>query len=302
VSAAVALGLLLAICCAVIALLGFFFKLRGAVDAPAIQWRHPVRSTVALFQHRWWTLGVLVAMGAWVFHVAALALAPISLVQSVIAGGLVLLTPMADRVFGLKVRKRDWYGVAIAALGLALLAATLGDGAHEAHNDYDGGTLALYVGILTLGAAVACVSVMGDRGPRPGPVLALSAGLLWGGSDVAIKALSGSLADDGVLVVFTPEAATILVLSLIGLVVSARSLQLGPPVSVIALTTVAANIVTIAAGAAVFGEPLPDDTGSLVLRLAAFAAVITGAALTPGPAPPEEHPEPVHARPEPAPA
>src|SRR3954452_773326 len=93
VSASVAMGLLLALCCAVVALLGFLFKQRGAVGAPPVRWRAPVASTVALFQNRWWTLGILVAMAAWAFHVAALALAPISLVQSVIAGGLVLLTP-----------------------------------------------------------------------------------------------------------------------------------------------------------------------------------------------------------------
>ena len=72
-------------------------------------------------------------------------------------------------------------------------------------------------------------------------------------------------------------------LSLIGLVVSARSLQLGPTIAVIAITSAAANVVTIAAGPIVFSEPLPDGTGSLIARLAGFAAVIAGAVLTPGP-------------------
>jgi hypothetical protein len=100
VSVSVQLGLVLSVGCACVAILGFLFKQRGAADAPAVQWRHPVRSTVALFSNRWWTLGILVAIGAWVLHVAALSLAPISLVQATIAGGLVLLTPIADRVFG----------------------------------------------------------------------------------------------------------------------------------------------------------------------------------------------------------
>jgi hypothetical protein len=289
VTPAVALGLVLALCCAVIALLGFLFKQRGATDAPPIEWRRPVRSTWALFHHGWWTLGILVAMGAWVFHVGALALAPISLVQSVIAGGLVLLTPMADRLFGLQVGRREWIGVAITASGLALLAATLGDGADSAHNDFSGGTLALYAGVLTVGAILCCVVVNGDRW-RPGPVLALSAGLLWGASDVVIKAASGALGDDGPLVLFTPEAAAITALSLVGLVVSARSLQLGPPVAVIAITSAAANTVTIAAGPIVFDEPLPGDTLSLVLRVAAFAAIVAGAVLTPGPSVPPPAP------------
>jgi hypothetical protein len=301
VSASVALGLVLALCCAVIALLGFLFKQRGAVAAPAVRWRAPVRSTVALFANRWWTLGILVAMAAWVFHVAALALAPISLVQSVIAGGLVLLTPLADRVFGLEVSRREWIGVLVAGAGLALLAATLGDEARDAHGDYATATLVAYVGVLTA-AALACCAIPVRDAARLGPVLAVGAGLLWGGSDVTIKAASGGLAGDGLLVLLTPEALVITVLSLVGLVVSARSLQLGPPVAVIAITSAAANLVTIAAGPVVFGEPLPSDPAALVLRLVGFVAVVLGASLTPGPraeAGVEAHPE---AEPEPEPA
>ena len=72
-----------------------------------------------------------------------------------------------------------------------------------------------------------------------------------------------------------PFAFVILVLSLVGLLVSARSLQLGPVVAVIALTSATANALTIAAGPLVFGEPLPDGRGALIVRLAAFALVIT---------------------------
>jgi uncharacterized membrane protein len=282
VSPSVALGLLLALCCSVVALLGFLFKQRGAVNAPAVQWRHPVRSTGALFANRWWTLGIIVATAAWVFHVAALSLAPISLVQSVIAGGLVLLTPLASRVFKLAVTRRDWIGVAITAAGLALLAATLGNSGESAHRSFTALTLWLYVGILTIAALTACTAVLNDA-RRAGPVLALSAGLLWGASDVTIKAASGDLIDRWLLALLTPEAAVITILSLVGLVVSARSLQLGPAVAVIAITSAAANVVTIAAGPIVFSEPLPDGTLSLVTRLVGFTAVIVGAILTPGP-------------------
>jgi drug/metabolite transporter (DMT)-like permease len=287
VSASVALGLVLALCCAVVALLGFLFKQRGAAGAPAVDARHPVRSTVALFANRWWTLGIVVATAAWFFHVAALALAPISLVQATIAGGLVLLTPMADRFFGLPITRRDLVGVTITAAGLALLAATLGHSADSAHDDHRAATLVLYVGGLTLAALVCCARAGRSTG-HAGPVLAVAAGLLWGGSDVTIKAATPALADHGLLVLFTPLALTILVLSLVGLVVSARSLQLGPAVAVIAITSAAANVVTIAAGSIVFSEPQPADAGAVLLRVLAFAAVIAGSVVTPGPKPERE--------------
>jgi drug/metabolite transporter (DMT)-like permease len=282
----VQLGLVFALCSAFVQILGFLFKQRGAASAPPVQWRHPVASTVALFSNRWWTLGIVVAIGGWGFHVAGLALAPISLVQCVIAGGLAMLTIIADKLFGFTITRREWIGVALTAAGLAILAATLGDTGDSKHAGWEAGTLVLYTGALTVLALAACGTVQGDP-PRAGPVLGVAAGLLWGASDVSIKALSGRLGDLGLGVLVHPLALAILILSLVGLVVSARSLQLGPVVAVIAITTAVGNIVTIASGPIVFGEPMPDSTGGAVLRIAAFGLVCIAAALTPGPVDPD---------------
>jgi hypothetical protein len=288
-SVSVQIGLLFSIATAFASILGFLYKHRGAVGAPAVTWRHPLRSSIALFSNRWWTIGMAVAMGSWGLHVTALALAPITLVQTVIAGGLVLLTVVADRMFGFEVRRREWIGVALTAAGLAILAATLGgETTGSAHNDYGTGTLALYVGGLTVASGIAVL--VGDRvTAHAGLWFALAAGLQWGGSDVTIKALSGALGDDGVGVLASPLAAVILTLSLIGLVVSARSLQVGDAIPVIAVTSAAANLSTIASGLVVFGEPLPDGTFDAALRLGAFGLVISAAAMTRAPLPiPEE--------------
>src|SRR4051794_12796870 len=133
-------------------------------------------------------------MGGWGLHVAGLALAPISLVQSVIAGGLALLTVVADKLFGFTVTRREWVGVGLTALGLAILAATLGDTGASKHASWAVGTLVAYCAAL-IGAALACCAVVQGDPPRAGPVLAVAAGLLWGASDVSIKALSGRLGD-----------------------------------------------------------------------------------------------------------
>jgi hypothetical protein len=276
----VQIGLLLALATAFTSIVGFLYKHRGAVESPPVEWRSPIRTSLALFRSRWYVLGILVATGSWGLHVGALALAPISLVQSVIAGGLVLLTVVADRLFGFTVTRREWIGVAACALGLAFLAATLEGTGESDHSDYAAATLATYVAAsAALGLAVAS----GGWGrPRGGFALAISAGLLWGASDVSIKALSGQL-DSGALVLVHPLAAVIAVASLAGLIVSARSLQDGDAVPVIAGTSVAANLCTIASGPIVFGEPLPDDSVGFTLRILAFGLVIAAAALTPAP-------------------
>src|SRR5918999_5954551 len=137
-SLTVQIGLLFALATAFTSVLGFLLKHRGAGQAPPIEARRPVRTSLALFRARDYTIGIIVATASWGLHVAGLALAPISLVQSVIAGGLVLLTVLADRLFGFRVTRREWIGVALTAAGLAFLASTMGEGgASDAHSDYD---------------------------------------------------------------------------------------------------------------------------------------------------------------------
>jgi hypothetical protein len=276
-SLSVDLGLVLALLTAFGSVAGFLYKFRGARDAPAVDMRRPVASSVALFRSPLYSLGILIAMVSWGFHVGALSLAPISLVQTVIAGGLVLLTVVADRLFGIEVTRREWIGVGLTAAGLAFLAATLGNQGHGAESHYHSGTLAAYVGAL--GAVGLLLAVRSRRASA----LAVSAGLLWAASDTSIKALSGHLGHLGAGVLVHPLALVILVASLLGLLVSARSLQLGEAVPVIALTSAAANLTTIAAGPIVFSEPLPAGRLELVLRVLAFGLVITAAALTPPP-------------------
>jgi multidrug transporter EmrE-like cation transporter len=281
VTLGVQVGLVLALLTAFTSIVGFLYKHRGAVESPPVEARRPIRTSLALFRSPWYVLGIVVAMGSWGLHVAALSLAPISLVQSVIAGGLVLLTVVADRLFGFSVTRREWIGVALTAAGLAFLAATLEGTGDSAHNHYEPETLILYAGLAFTGGAVLA-RVAGDN-LRGGASLGAAAGLMWGASDVSIKALSGRLDDGAVAVLVHPLALFILVASLVGMAVSARSLQVGDAVPVIAVTSAAANVVTIAAGPIVFGEPLPDEPLALVVRLAAFALVITAAALTPPP-------------------
>jgi len=273
----VQLGLLCALLTALGSVLGFFLKHRGAIQAPPVQWRRPWTSTVALFRSPVYTIGCVVATTSWGFHVVALGLAPISVVQAVIAGGLVLITVVADRVFGHSVTRREWIGVALTAAGLAFLAATLEGTVDAAHADYGDPALFATVGAATIGGIVLAARGTG------GPALAVSAGLFWAASDITIKALSGKAEALGAGVLVHPFAVVIVVLSLVGLLVSARSLQLGPVVPVIALTSATANVLTIASGPAVFGEPLPEEPAALMIRLAAFALVIAAAAMTPPP-------------------
>jgi hypothetical protein len=93
-------GLALALACALATSVSFLLKQRGAVSAPPVRVRHPLRSATGLFRSRWFAVGWLVALAAWALHVGALALAPLSVVQAVLSAGLVFLAVLAERYFG----------------------------------------------------------------------------------------------------------------------------------------------------------------------------------------------------------
>ncbi len=104
------IGLILALGCALISGVALLCKHRGAVNAPDVALRSPLRSASALFRSRWWVIGFALAFFAWCLHVAALSMAPLSLVQAVIAGGLAMLAIPARRLFGIAVCRREMLG------------------------------------------------------------------------------------------------------------------------------------------------------------------------------------------------
>jgi hypothetical protein len=102
------LGLSFALVCALGTNLSALFKARGAVLARPIRARHPLRSATDLFRQRWFAIGWILALFAWGLHVEAIALAPLSLVQAVLSGGLVFLAVLAERFFGYHLGRRQW--------------------------------------------------------------------------------------------------------------------------------------------------------------------------------------------------
>jgi drug/metabolite transporter (DMT)-like permease len=277
------IGILLALLCALTTNLGFLLKHRGACAAPDVDFRRPIRSAIGLWKSRWFAIGMLVAAGAFALHVAALALAPLSLVQAVLSGGLVFLTVLADRVFGFKLGMRQWAGVAMTALGLALLAITLPHGG-DPHAGYSvAGMIGFEAGLLALGTLLVFSPKLGARHEHHGVLLGAAAGILFGVSDVAIKALTGSVGSAGALGLMSPWLLTCILASVIAFYASARGLQQGEAVSVITVTSAAANVSAISGGILVFGDPMPADTLGIVVQGLAFVLVIVAAALTPAP-------------------
>src|SRR3954468_6030719 len=185
------LGIFLALLCAVVTQLGFLYKHKGANEAAQVDMRHPLRSVKELFSSKWFAIGMAVATSAWFFHVAALAFAPMSVVQAVLSTGVVLLAVMAERIFGFKVGARQWIGVGMTAVGLLLLVITLpaSEGVSSAYSHT--GMIAFEAGMIAVGALLITGPSLGAPAHHHGAMLGAAAGTLFGVSDVAIKALTG---------------------------------------------------------------------------------------------------------------
>jgi drug/metabolite transporter (DMT)-like permease len=277
-------GLLLAGLSALVTQVGFLLRHRGAVEAPDVDVRHPLASTVALFRSKWWSIGYALAVVAYVGHVGALTLAAMSLVQAVLAGGLVVLGVVAERFFGFHLERRQWAGIILTAAGLAMLAVT-----GEARSGQDSADYSV-IAILVFEAALAALGVAlilscrsERRNSHNGVLLGLSAGLLFTTTHVSVKALSGKIDTTVAEVLLSPYLYLALLGGVVAFFASARSLQLGPAVPVIAVTSVAGNASAIPAGIVVFGDPVGSGTFEIVVRMLAFLLVIAAAALIPAP-------------------
>ena len=167
ITPAVGIGLFCALLSALGTNLSFLLKQRGAVEAPDVDMRHPVRSAVDLFRSRWWSIGWGVAAVAFALHVAALTLAPISVGQAVLAGGLVFLAVLAERFFGFELGRRQWMGIVLVAVSLTLLTVTGGGGSEGANSEYSLTGMIIFESVA-VGLGAAALPDPRDR-PHPRP-------------------------------------------------------------------------------------------------------------------------------------
>jgi hypothetical protein len=175
-------------------------------------------------------------------------------------------------------------GLFLTAAGLVLLGVTL-PSLHGTHSHFsDPAMISFEAGLFGLGGLFIMGPRMGGRVEHHGVMLAAAAGILFGVSDTAIKALTGITGAHGLMgLVLSPWLAVALLASVVAFYASARGLQDGDAVPVIAVTGTAANISGIAGGILVFGDPMAGSPLGLVLQALAFVLVLVASALMPAP-------------------
>ena len=272
-------GIGLAVAAALLTNLASLFKHRGCHRTAPVRLQEPLRSARNLASSPWFAAGWGIAALAWLIHVAALAMAPISIVQAVLAGGAVTLAVMAQRLFGDAVEPRQWLALLLGGAGLALLVLTVPHISGN-HSGFATGAMLGFEGGLAL---LAIGLALGHRSARLAQhsrvLLAAAAGVLFALAGVAIKGLTGA---EGIsLAVLGPWIVLTVIAGIGAQYAAAAALQGGGAIETIGLIGLVANAAQIIAGVLVFGDPLAASPIGLVLQGSAFAMVCASALLIP---------------------
>jgi hypothetical protein len=268
VKAGVAIGLGLAVVSTTLTNVAYLREHDAAAELPALSMRRPLHSVRLLLTDRSWLLGFAMESGGFALYAAALALAPLAVVQSIGAGGIGVLAYVSARVSRRRLGTRRLAGVSLATIGLVALAVSLG-------KNSGGGTNGAIAGILSWigGTAVLAVVVLliGRRTGRLATAMGIAGGLLFSIGDLSTK-----LATQG------GGRLAFVVTLIIGYTLGTSFLQLGyqrgAALTVAGLATLLTNALPIAAGTIVLNEPVPPGIlGGL--RIVAYVAVSTGAFL-----------------------
>ena len=245
---------------------GYLAQHGAARELPPLSLRAPIRSLRSLFSDLSWLAGFVVGILGWVFYIGALALAPISLVQGVSAGGIAVLAALARRR-GDPMTRFQSGAIVVATIGLGLLAISLAGGVTHAHGTRPA-DVAVWLAVLGIIAALASSSGLKLAA---GASLGIAAGLLYASGDIATKA--GTFGGAWALFFIAMLAAHGL-----AFVALQFGFQRGGALATAGTATLLTNALPIAAGIFLFNEHLPG--GPLgAIRAAAFGLVVAAAAV-----------------------
>jgi len=266
--ATIVLALVLALASAVLVNTAYLREHAAAGRLPRLSARRPLDSLRTLLGDRRWVAAFAMETTGFSLYVAALALAPLALVQSVGAGGIGLLAVGSARLGGRALSRREGAGTVVAVLGLLLLALSLIDGGTSGAR---GSAPAIALWLALTAAVAVLVIAAGPRVLGAGAACGIAGGLLFAVGDISTKVAT----QGGGRIAF---ALTLIAGYTAGTALLQLGYQRGAALAVAGVATLLTNALPIAAGTVLLHEGLPRGVLG-VLRVLAFAAVVVGAIL-----------------------
>lgn len=237
----------------------------GLATAPRIEPRRPLAAVAALLRSRRWVAGALLGYAGLGLELFALTALPLSTVQATIGAGLVVVAVLSRALGGAPLGRAAPLGAALAIAALVVLALVTPAAARPSPGPTPWALVAA-AAVVTGAAALAARLLPTATG------LALAAGLLYGMTSIAMAALAPMLAGTSPALAVAAAAVPIGVLVTAGGFLSfQRALQRGRPLPVATVMTAALDVVAIAGGIVVLGDPLAAGAGARAAQLAALA-------------------------------
>ncbi len=258
-------GLTVAFASALVTNTAYSLEHDAVATLPPLSASHPLTSARLVLGNRRWLLAFGAETAGWLLYVAALRLAPLSLVQAVAASGVAVLAFATARGHPSRLARREQVAVVLAVAGLALLSLSLVD---TAEADRRPAALGVIIWLAACGGGAVLLIATPTRFARAAS-LGLAAGLLFADGDVSAKLV-------GYGGWWLLALITLIVAYLIGTSVLQWAYQRGDALTAAGLATMATNAVPIAAGFVLFGETLPHG-GRAVLQVAAFGCLVASA-------------------------
>lgn len=290
-------GILLALLATTAYNVGLILEKRALGQMPALDIRRVPRVIVSLLTSRAWLAGFALMLAGLAFQTIVLTFEPVSVVQPVLASGVVLVLVLSRLVLRERLRGGETWCVAAIAVAVVLLALSA-TGTEESHYASPGWMTAVMVPSIVAGLLVAAGSLRargrGHGAPVTGVWSGVGTGLLYGVAALAIKALSGILVRHQTaagLVIGLVSSPYLYVLAgclAVAMLLFQAALQAGRASIVVPVSGVTGSTYFIIAGTWLFHEHLPASPGKLVLRLAgiALAALVVIALSRQAPEPP----------------
>jgi hypothetical protein len=271
-SISTAVALALALLSTTITNLAYLREHDAAAALPVLSMRRPLHSLQLLFSDRSWLLGFAMESSGFLLYAAALALASLSLVQSINAGGIGVLAYVSARMSRRRLSRRELSGVILSVGGLLALAVSLVGGSGAGGR---GSTPAILVWLGASGAAALLVLALGRAFLGLAVAAGVAGGLFFSIGDISTKLTTQGGARIGFLV-------TLVIGYTLGTVLLQLGYQAGGALTVAGIATLLTNALPIAAGTIVLDEPVPSGAFG-DLRVLAFAAVTAGGVLLASP-------------------
>ena len=267
-----AVAILLAALSTTITSLAYLREHDAAAALPVLSMRRPLHSLRLLLSDRSWLVGFAMETSGFLLYAGALALAELSLVQSINAGGIGVLAYVSARMGHRRLGKRELTGVLLSVLGLLALAISLVGGSSTGGH---GSTDAILVWLGASGAAALLILLLGRALIGAAVAAGIAGGIFFSIGDISTKLVTQGGVRTGFLI-------TVILGYLLGTVLLQLGYQAGGALTVAGLATLLTNALPIAAGTIVLEEPVPSGVYG-GLRILAFAAVVVGGVLLASP-------------------